>query len=50
MSLSNREGVDETGQRIARMEPFGKGEREKKIIVQPLSQKLAKSLGKCHCK
>lgn len=27
ISLSNREGMEESGQRIARMKPFGKGER-----------------------
>lgn len=29
VSLSNREGMGETGKRIARMKPFRKGERYK---------------------
>jgi len=30
ISLSNREGTDETGKRIARIKPFGKGEEIQK--------------------
>lgn len=43
VSLFNREGMGESGKRISRIKPFGKGEREKKHSSAFISETGRKS-------